>query len=252
MNVQAIWTPCDDTGCMKRGEALSTVLGGSGLLLAASARARAASAEAVIAPGAPIARPKSGRIKVMFAISNNANVIDFAGPWETFQDVMLPDGDMPFELSTVAETTQIVETTGGLRIEPTYSYDTIPFMPNVLVVGAQSNHSETFMQLLRESQGKVDVTMSVCTGAFKLAMSGILDGKSATTHHNYYDAFAKQFPKVRLVRGQRFVDNGTIVTAGGLTSGISAALHVIARYYGVPEADRTAAYMEFVPTTRPA
>jgi transcriptional regulator GlxA family with amidase domain len=165
---------------------------------------------------------------------------------------MLPGGEMPFELSTVAETTQIVETTGGLRIEPTHSFDTIPAMPNVVVVGAQSNHSEAFMELLRFVQGKVDVTMSVCTGAFKLAKSGILDGKQATTHHEFYDSFAKQFPKVTLVRGERFVDNGTIVTAGGLTSGISAALHVVARYYGVPHADRTAAYMEFVPTARPA
>ena len=240
---------------MRRSEALGTVLATTGILLGATANARSNAAEspiAPIAPGAPIAPPKDGRIRVAFAISNNANLIDLAGPWETFQDVMFPNGDMPFELSTVAETTQVVETVGGLRIEPTYSFDSIPFIPNVFVVGAQSNHSETFMELLRALQGKVDVTMSVCTGAFKLAMSGILDGKSATTHHDYYDAFAKQFPKVTLVRGQRFVDNGAIVTAGGLTSGISAALHVIARYYGVPDAERTAAYMEFVPTARPA
>jgi transcriptional regulator GlxA family with amidase domain len=94
--------------------------------------------------------------------------------------------------------------------------------------------------------------MSVCTGAFKLAKSGILDGKSATTHHEYYDQFAKQFPKVTLIRGPRFVDNGSIITAGGLTSGISAALHVVSRYYDAPTAAKTAAYMEFVPTTRPA
>src|SRR5208283_5267422 len=118
--------------------------------------------------------------------------------------------------------------------------------------GAQSDGSETFMKMLRDVQGKVDVTMSVCTGAFKLAKSGILDGKSATTHHEYYDAFAKQFPKVTLVRGPRFVDNGSIITAGGLTSGISAALHVISRYYGDEAAANAARYMEFVPTARPS
>jgi transcriptional regulator GlxA family with amidase domain len=216
---------------------------------AAKAAAQTLSTQAV---ARPIPIPKSGRIKVAFAISNNANLIDLAGPWETFQDVMLSNGDMPFELVTVAETTQIVETAGGLRIEPTYSFDALPDWPNIIVVGAQSNHSDAFMELLREAQGKVDITMSVCTGAFKLAKSGILDGKSATTHHDYYDQFSKQFPKVTLVRGRRFVDNGSIVTAGGLTSGISAALHVIARYYDAPSAARTALYMEFVPTARPA
>jgi transcriptional regulator GlxA family with amidase domain len=236
---------------MNRRQSLSTILAG-GFLLTSANRVSTAADFPTTAPAAPIPIPKDGKIKVAFAISNGANVIDLAGPWETFQDTMLPNGDMPFELFTIAETTQIVETTGGLRIEPTYSFDALPFLPNIVVVGAQSNGSETFMELLRDVQGKVDLTMSVCTGAFKLAKSGILNGKSATTHHEFYDQFAKQFPKVTLVRGKRFVDDGTIVTAGGLTSGISAALHVISRYYDAPSAARTAGYMEFVPTARPA
>jgi transcriptional regulator GlxA family with amidase domain len=201
----------------------------------------------------PLKVPPDGKIRVAFMISSGANLIDLAGAWETFQDTMLPNGDMPFELFTVAETTNIVEMTGGLRIEPAFSFaaDDIPHA-NILVVGAQNDGSEQFMSVLRDVQGKVDLTMSVCTGAFKLAKSGILDGKSATTHHEYYDQFAKQFPKVTLIRGPRFVDNGSIITAGGLTSGISAALHVVSRYYDAPTAAKTAAYMEFVPTTRPA
>ncbi|MGB6984420.1 MAG: DJ-1/PfpI family protein [Candidatus Aquilonibacter sp.] len=201
----------------------------------------------------PLKAPANGQINVAFMISSQGNVIDMAGAWETFQDVMLPSGAMPFHLYTVSETTNIVEMTGGLRIEPNYSFDAgdIPD-PQIVVVGAQSDGSEKVMKLLRDIQGKVDITMSVCTGAFKLAKSGILDGKSATTHHDYYDQFEKQFPKVTLVRGPRFVDNGSIVTAGGLTSGISAALHVISRYYDAQTASTTAAYMEFVPTQRPA
>ena len=202
---------------------------------------------------APLKVPANGQINVAFMISSQGNVIDLAGAWETFQDVMLPNGSMPFHLYTVSESTNIVEMTGGLRIEPSYSFNAgdIPD-PNIIVVGAQSDSSETFMKMLRDVQGKVDLTMSVCTGAFKLAKSGILDGKSATTHHEYYDAFAKQFPKVTLVRGPRFVDNGRIITAGGLTSGISAALHVISRYYDAQTASKTAAYLEFVPTQRSA
>lgn len=237
---------------MNRRSALGSALSGT-LLAALSPRSVAAAAAAPARePAAPLPVPKNGRITVAFMISTGANFIDVAGPWETFQDVMLAGNEMPFQLCTVAETTEIVEMTGGVRIEPTYSFDGIDFMPNVIVVGAQSDRSERFMQALRDAQGKVDVTMSVCTGAFKLAESGILDGKRATTHHDSYDAFAKKFPKVTLVRGPRFVDDGSIVTAGGLTSGISAALHVVARYYGNAVADRTAAYLEFVPTQRPA
>jgi len=216
------------------------------------ASAAKATALPATAPAAPLPVPKDGKIKVAFVISNHANVIDLAGPWETFGDVVLPNGVAPFELMTIAETTEIVEANDGLRIEPNYSFDALPFLPNVIVVGAQANQSAAFMQLLQAAQGQVDLTMSVCTGAFRLASSGILDGKSATTHHEFYDEFAKQFPKVTLVRGPRFVDDGSIVTAGGLTSGISAALHVVSRYFDDATAARTARYMEFVPTPRPA
>jgi transcriptional regulator GlxA family with amidase domain len=236
---------------MNRRQALGAAIA-SGFLIGSAAEAAAAPADAAAAPVVPLPVPKDGKIKVCFAISTGANVIDLAGPWETFQDTMHPNGDMPFELYTVAESTQIVEMTNGLRIEPNYSFDAVPFQPNVVVVGAQSDGSENFMQTLRGIQGKVDLTMSVCTGAFKLAKSGILDGKSATTHHEYYDEFAKRYPQVTLVRGVRFVDDGSILTAGGLTSGISAALHVIERYFDASYAARTAAYMEFVPTARPA
>ena len=88
--------------------------------------------------------------------------------------------------------------------------------------------------------------MSICTGAFKLASAGLLDGKKATTHHDYMDAFAKKFPNVQLERGQRFVQSSDVIyTAAGLSSGIDLALHIVEKFYGREVADRTAAYMEY-------
>jgi len=60
-----------------------------------------------------------------------------------------------------------------------------------------------------------------------------------------FESFAKEFPDIELRRGLRFVDNGRIATAGGLTSGIDMALHIVTRYLGVEAAERTAAYMEY-------
>jgi transcriptional regulator GlxA family with amidase domain len=85
----------------------------------------------------------------------------------------------------------------------------------------------------------------VCTGAFVLAATGLLDGRKATTHHEFLDSFAEKFPNVQLERGRRFVDNGKFITAGGLTSGIDAALHVVTRYYGSEFATQVAEYMEY-------
>jgi len=98
---------------------------------------------------------------------------------------------------------------------------------------------------LRKVSPATDVTMSVCTGAFQLGKAGLLSGKSATTHHDYFEQFEKAFPDVSLKRGLRFVENEKISTAGGLSSGIDLALRVVDRYFGRDVAQATATYMEY-------
>jgi transcriptional regulator GlxA family with amidase domain len=129
-------------------------------------------------------------------------------------------------------------------ITPTYSYETAPD-PNVVVVPAHDSTERT-VQWLRDAGRRADLVMSVCTGAFVLAATGLLDGKTATAHHQFYDALASDFPKVRVVRGRRFVEHERVATAGGLTSGIDLALRVVERYLGRQAADATARYMEYV------
>jgi len=87
--------------------------------------------------------------------------------------------------------------------------------------------------------------MSVCTGAAMLAEYGLLDGKTATTHHAYQQSMKKTYPAVRFVSGTRFVENDKIATAGGLTSGVDLALHIVARYYGNEVAQVTAGILEY-------
>jgi transcriptional regulator GlxA family with amidase domain len=189
--------------------------------------------------------PKRDRIKVAFLLGDGTNVIDMAGPWETFQDTSVGERfheHEPFELFTVAPTTDLISMTGGLKVKPNYTLDDAP-VPQVIVVPAQRSAKPSLAWLARTSE-KTDVTMSVCTGAFQLARAGLLKGISATTHHDYWDDLAKEFPDVDVKRGVRFVDNGHIATAGGLTSGIDMALHIVARYFDPDTAARTARYME--------
>jgi transcriptional regulator GlxA family with amidase domain len=201
-------------------------------------------------PAADLAPPPSGKIRVAFAISEGATMIDFAGPWEVFQDVHVEgrgstmDERMPFELYTVAESREPVRASGGMRIVPDYTFDDAP-APRVIIVPAQRG-SERLRAWLVQMRPRVDVLASVCTGAFHLGRAGLLDGKQATTHHDFYDRFAQANPKVTLVRGRRFVEADAVVsTAGGLSSGIDLALHIVQRYYGREAAARTAAYMEY-------
>ena len=202
-----------------------------------------------ITDGEPLVPPEQGRIRVAFALAQHATVIDFAGPWEVFQDVHVMDRGsgmaemMPFELYTVAATTDTITATAGMKIVPSYSVEDAP-RPQVVVVPAMRT-DEKLLAWLAAVAPATDVTMSVCTGAFQLARAGLLDGLRATTHHDFYDAFAEQFPQVTLERGLRFVENRRIATAGGLTSGIDLALHTVVRYFGEGVAQQTADYMEY-------
>ena len=176
----------------------------------------------------------------------HANVIDTAGPWEVFQDVQidaLVGTRSSFELFTVGPSEGILTMTGGLKVKPNYSIANAP-QPNVIVVPAQRATDET-RAWLRTASVKTDVTLSVCTGAFQLARAGLLKSVAATTHHDFWNSFAKEFPAIELRRGLRFVDNGRIATAGGLTSDIDMALHIVARYFGDETAIKTVRYMEY-------
>jgi transcriptional regulator GlxA family with amidase domain len=197
------------------------------------------------APRIPV--PPSGEIPVAFVLTDGATMIDFAGPWEVFQDVMLTEGgrmEHPFRLYTVGASREPIRTSGGMTVVPDYTFADAP-PPRVVVVPAQRGAPQ-MNDWLRRARLQASVVMSVCTGAFQLGAAGLLDGKPATTHHDFFDQFESRFPKVRLQRGRRFVQSDEVIfTAGGLTSGIDLALHIVDRYFGHEVAERTAFYMEY-------
>jgi putative intracellular protease/amidase/YHS domain-containing protein len=193
----------------------------------------------------PLKPPAQGSIPVAFLISEGAQMIDFAGPWEVFQDVMVPGRmDHPFRLYTVSESTSPIHASGGMKIVPDYTFENAP-APKVIVIPAQSQPSEATLEWIRKSTKTTDVTMSVCTGAFVLAKAGLLSGKAATTFHGAFVSFANEFPDIHLKRGARFVEDGNLATAGGLSSGIDLALRVVERYFGRVLAQKTAYNMEY-------
>jgi transcriptional regulator GlxA family with amidase domain len=223
-----------------RGSAISVT--------AAALHSSALVAGSLSSAGTKSVDPVAGRqrINVAFVISPGANVIDLAGPWEVFQDVMLTSGtgtDTPFRLYTVSDAARTLTATGGLRLAPNYTLRNAP-RPSIVCVGAQRG-SSGIHAWLREQAQHADVVMSVCTGAFQLARAGLLDGRRVTTHHEFWDSFEAQHPQATLVRGSRFVVDEKFYTAGGLTSGIDLALHVVQRYFGTETAARTARYMEY-------
>jgi len=194
-------------------------------------------------PDRPLPVPTDGVVRTAVAIGPGANVIDLSGPWEVFQDAAVAGGAGLFELFTVARDMNPVDASGGLRIHPAYSYRSAP-QPNLVVVPAH-DATERTLDWLRDVASGADLLMSVCTGAFVLADAGLLDGKTATTHHQSCDMLEQSYPRIRVVRSRRFVEHDHVATAGGLSSGIDLALRVVERYLGADAADATAEYMEY-------
>ena len=229
---------------MKRSELLqhAATAGFVTAALPLTARAAVPKGEAQISPLVP---PASG-VNVAFLLSDGAVMIDWAGPWEVFQDADVVGRTQPaFNLYTVAESTAPIVVSGGAKIVPQYSFATVP-APNVVVVPAQAVPTAAVKEWLVATARTADLVMSVCTGAMVLAEAGLLDGLTVTTHHSAFTTLPMKYPNVAVAHGVRFVDNGRIATSAGLSAGIDLALHVVARYYGKASAQQTAYDMEYL------
>jgi transcriptional regulator GlxA family with amidase domain len=217
------------------------------LLTLAATLAQAADGRPVLKP------PATGTLKVAMVISEGSTLIDFAGPWEVFENVLLDDQRhvqeaAPFELYTVAPVKTPIHVNDnhrvGFAITPDYDFATAP-SPDIVVIGASIGGPGLF-DWLKRMHAEHKVVLSVCTGAFKLARAGLLDGKSATTHHWHFNQFSEQFPGVRLVRDVRYVQSDPFLyTAGGALAGVDLALHIVQEYFGSAQAQATADRIEY-------
>jgi transcriptional regulator GlxA family with amidase domain len=187
--------------------------------------------------------PKSGTVMVAFVVSDNATLIDIAGPMQVFDQVQSP-GTTSFRTFTVSQTRAPIHA-GTMTIVPDYTFADAP-EADIVVLGAQSGNTAPYLDYLRRMNTGGKLMLSVCTGVSKFAQAGILDGLEATSHHDFIDQFQTRFPKIHFVRDKAWVHSAPrIYTAGGETSGIELALHIVELYFDHATAVRTARYMEY-------
>jgi len=101
------------------------------------------------------------------------------------------------------------------------------------------------LEWLRKVTQQTQLNTSVCTGAFLLGAVGLLDGHNTTTHWSALDELARDFPQTRVQREVRWVDEGPLVTAAGISAGIDMSLHLVERLSGRELAEHVAHYMEY-------
>ncbi|QFU88266.1 DJ-1/PfpI family protein [Amycolatopsis sp. YIM 10] len=235
---------------LKRGLGVLAVVVAVLLVPAAGATVSALSAfDALYAPGperavpaaAPLPHDPAKPTAVVVVGDNGAVVSDVLAPYE----VLAATGR--FNLYTVASQRRPVPLTGGLDLVPDLTFAdlaartpaadlvVVPALPDV---GEPSTAPVT--DWLRAQAAGGAQLLSVCNGSGVLASSGLLDGRPATSHWLRIGQFESDYPGVKWVRGQRFVDDGDIVSTAGILSGVDGTLHVIGRMIG-PDAARAAA-----------
>ena len=183
---------------------------------------------------------KNSRFRVAVLVFNYAEDIDFTAPIEVL-------GHTGAQIFTVATSTDPITTVFGLHIKPDYDLEHAPAADLILIPGGgvgDSVKNERVISWIRDRAKSAKYVMSVCNGAFILAKTGLLDGLKATTTAGRIDELAADFPKIRVLR-ERVVDNGKFITAGGLSSGIDGALHVIDREWGRTRASHVARGVEY-------
>jgi len=190
---------------------------------------------------ATLAAGAHARRKVAMLIFDGVEIIDYTGPWEVF-------GAADFEVYTVAATRTPITTAMGMTVVPGHTFADAP-LPDVLLVPGggvrRAQSDEPTREWIRTTSARAALTMSVCNGAFILASAGLLDGLTATTTYSNIERMKAAFPKVHVVNDRRFVDNGRIITTGGLTAGIDGALHLVSRMLGEGEAQQVALGLEY-------
>lgn len=177
---------------------------------------------------------------IAFYLQDGVEVLDFAGPMEVFAYA-------GYKVFTVSKTKEPIKSQGILTVVPDYAIEDAPKADILAFFGGNASSAYGDKKVINwiKNQHDIQYHFSVCTGAFLLAESGILDGKTATTFHNALDGLENNYPKIDVRRDARFVDNGEVITTAGISAGIDGALHLVAKLQGLNAAKRTAYYMEY-------
>jgi len=195
-----------------------------------------------------------GNKVVGIVLFENVEVLDFCGPFEVFSATRLTEEKRreepsPFEIFLVAEKSDLVNTTGGMKVIPNCTFQNCPKMDILVVPGGWGTRSEinnpVMIDWLRKFGSEVETLTSVCTGSMLLGFAGLLEGHHATTHWRSLDWMRESFPSVTVEYDQHVVEDGRIFTSAGISAGIDMALMVVKRYHGENIARATAKHMEY-------
>ena len=191
-------------------------------------------------------------MRIAIAVFDGAEELDFVGPWEVlsaWRDHGSAGVDV--EVVLVGESTAPVTCAKGMRVIPHTSWDELDDVDVLVYPGGRGTRAqlgdETIRARLRRLRQDGTLMTSVCTGALVYADAGLLDGRPATTYWSAFDKLLQLGHDIEPKPDARFVDDGDVVTAAGVSAGIDMALHLVGRLGSPEQAREVRRYIQYDP-----
>ena len=187
--------------------------------------------------------------RIGIVLFDEAEELDFVGPWEVF--TMAARTGQEVEVVSVAQEERPVHCAKGMRVVPDLRLDAAGDFDIVLVPGGQGTRREVsnpvLIEWLRKTSARCTWVTSVCTGALLLCEAGLARGRKVTTHWAFVADLRTRYPDVEVREQVRYVRDGNLVTAAGVSAGIDMALWLCGQLWGVEVARKTQRAMEYDP-----
>jgi transcriptional regulator GlxA family with amidase domain len=174
--------------------------------------------------------------------------LDFAGPWEvlTMGKLLRPDD----RAVTIARTLDPVRCAKGMRVLPDHTFEDAPALDVLIVPGGDGTRpllqDGATLDFVRRCAARAQWTTSVCSGSLVLAAAGLLDGRSATTHWAVLPEL-RRFERVDVVEHVRYVRDGNVVSAAGVSAGIDMSLWLFGQLSSPADARKVQRMMQYDP-----
>jgi transcriptional regulator GlxA family with amidase domain len=183
---------------------------------------------------------------VAIFIHQGVELFDFAGPGEVFVAASRQSPTIDFNVYTVAADPQEITSQTFLKVTPNYTLENCPDPDIIILPGGATGiplRDQRVIDWIKAAHEQAEVTLSVCTGAFLLGKAELLEGLKATTHWGSIESLRRQYPNTEVLEETKFVDNGKIITSGGVSSGTEGSLHLVSRIAGKHTAEGVARYI---------
>jgi transcriptional regulator GlxA family with amidase domain len=177
--------------------------------------------------------------------------LDAIGPWEVLAAWTLQWPDDGWSVTTIARGGGLVRCAKGLVLQAEHSWADAPALDVLIQPGGMGTRTqladETYLDWIRARRADTPLLASVCTGSLVYAAAGLLKGRPATTHWASLDRLAGLDPSIDVLPDDRYVDDGDVVTAAGVSAGIDMALHLVDRLAGTDRAREVRRYVQYDP-----